>query len=285
VQGVVIATPVASHYPLAKQALLAGKHVFVEKPIAETAAQAQELTDLAKAKGLTLMIDHTFLFHPVVRRLKDLMDKDAFGKISYIDSLRVNLGLFQPDVNVLWDLAPHDLSIVDYLLDEEPSHIEATGYCHVNGQLPDIAYVTLHYGSRKVVHLNLSWMSPVKARRVAIGGSKKMAVWDDLDRDEPLRIYDSGITVMDQSTRETVMPGYRIGDVYAPRMSGREALQGVADHFAAVIAGVETSVMDGGKGVRMLKILEAAQQKLDISLGVVNAHYAHTEMRAIGKGG
>ena len=251
VEAVVIATPVGSHYPLARLALEKGKHVMVEKPICATSEQAAELTALAERNGVTLMVDHTFLFHPVVRKFKELLETDTFGTISYYDSLRVNLGLFQPDVNVLWDLAPHDLSIIDYLFDEEPVHIEASGYSHVNGHLCDIAYVTLHFPSRIVAHLNLSWMSPVKVRRIAVGGSKKMVVWDDLDRDEPLRIYDSGITIQPQQYRDAIIPGYRIGDVYAPRLPSSEALIGVADHFHAVISGQEKSIMDGPKGGRM----------------------------------
>ncbi len=274
IEAIVIATPVASHYALALQALDMGKHVLVEKPMCATSEQAAELAALAERKGLTLMVDHTFLFHPIVQKLKDLIAADTFGHVSYYDSLRVNLGLFQPDVNVLWDLAPHDLSIVDYLFDEDPVHVEASGYCHINDQLPDIAYVTLHFPSRSVVHLNLSWMSPVKARRIAIGGSKKMAVWDDMERDEPLRIYDSGITAQRQEDRMIYIPGYRIGDVHAPRIPVREALVGVAGHFYDVITKREQSVMDGRKGEKILRTLEMAQRALDANLKAINAGYA-----------
>ncbi|MBV8118541.1 MAG: Gfo/Idh/MocA family oxidoreductase, partial [Alphaproteobacteria bacterium] len=192
VEAVAIATPAATHFSLARLALLRDKHVLVEKPMCASLAEAQELVALAEEYGTTLMVDHTYLFHGAVQKLRQLRRKDALGAVSYYDSLRVNLGLFQPDLNVLWDLGPHDFSIMDYLIDEDPLHVEATGYCHVNPQLPDIVYVTVHFASRTIAHFNLSWMSPVKVRRIAIGGSKRMVVWDDLNREEKLKIYDSG---------------------------------------------------------------------------------------------
>jgi predicted dehydrogenase len=184
--------------------------------------------------------------------------------------MRVNLGLFQPDVNVLWDLGPHDLSIVDYLLGEAPIHVEASGYCHVNSHLPDIAYLTLHYPSRIVVHLNLSWMSPVKVRRLAIGGSAKMLVWDDLNSEEKIKIYNSGIEFQPQEERNVVVPEYRIGDIFSPRVPLREALAEVVDHFAKVIAGESKSIMDGRCGLRVISVLEEAQKALDTSLAQVS---------------
>ncbi len=270
VDAVLIATPVASHYPIAKLALEKGRHVMVEKPMCATSDQIAELAALAKHNGLTYMVDHTFLFHPAVRRFKRFIDEGGFGKISYYDSLRVNLGLFQPDVNVLWDLAPHDLSIIDYLFGESPVHVEASGYSHVNNDLPDIAYVTLHFPSGFVAHLNLSWMSPVKVRRITLGGSKKMAVWDDLDREEPMRIYDSGITVQPQESRHIIIPNYRIGDVHAPRLENGESLVGVANHFYAVITGQEKSIMDGSCGMRIVQTLERAQKSLENNMRITH---------------
>lgn len=269
VDAVIVATPVDTHFPLARRALQQRKHVLVEKPMCRSVAEAQELVALAERHKATLMVDHTFLFHAVVQKLVELKNSGALGTVSYYDSLRVNLGLFQPDVNVLWDLAPHDFSIMDHLFDEEPVHVEASGYCHVNGDLPDIAYVTIHFRSPMIAHFNLSWMSPVKVRRIAIGGSEKMVVWNDLDREERLKIFNSGINVQPEEQRGTIVPGYRIGDVYSPRIADTEALVGVAEHFARVIAGQEASIMDGRKGLRVVSLLEDAQRSLDASLATI----------------
>jgi predicted dehydrogenase len=269
--AVVIATPVATHFPLARQAIMRGKHVLIEKPMCASAAECEELVGLAQRHKVTLMVDHTFLFTGAVQKLRELNSSNALGKISYYDSLRVNLGLFQPDVNVLWDLAPHDFSILDYVIGVEPIHVEATGYCHVNPHLPDIAYVTIHCASGMIAHFNLSWMSPVKVRRIAIGGDRQMAVWDDLDREEKIRIYNSGIRFQPEDERLTIIPEYRIGDIYSPRVPSREALVGMIEHFANVIQGREAPIMGGDKGLRVVKMLEAAQASLDASLAKVAA--------------
>jgi predicted dehydrogenase len=266
VEAVAIVTPAATHFPLARRAFLRGKHVLVEKPMCADVEEARELVALADRNGVTLMVDHTYLFHGAVRKLKELHHNDSLGLVSYYDSLRVNLGLFQPDLNVLWDLGPHDFSIMDYLFDEEPLHIEATGYCHVNPHLPDIVYVTIHFASSMIAHFNLSWMSPVKVRRIAIGGSRRMAVWDDLNREEKLKIYDSGISFQQEDQRTHIMPSYRIGDIYSPRVPDCEPLAGVVAHFGNVIAGRERSIMDGRKGLRMVDMLEQAQSSLAANL-------------------
>ena len=266
IDAVAIATPVATHFEFARAAILAGKHVLVEKPMCANVAQAEELVELAKSKGVVLMVDHTFLFTGAVGRIADAVRAGELGKICYYDSMRVNLGLFQPDVNVLWDLAPHDLSIIDYLIDEEPIQIEASGYCHLNQGLPDIVYLTLHYASPMVAHLNLSWMSPVKVRRIAIGGTDKMIVWDDLNNEEKVKIFNSGIQVQSEDQRQVIIPGYRIGDIYSPRLAAKEALAGVVEHFARVIDGKESSIMDGERGLRVVRILENAQKVLDANL-------------------
>ena len=271
VEAVAIATPAATHFSLARLALLRDKHVLVEKPMCASLAEAQELVALAEEYGTTLMVDHTYLFHGAVQKLRQLRRKDALGAVSYYDSLRVNLGLFQPDLNVLWDLGPHDFSIMDYLIDEDPLHVEATGYCHVNPQLPDIVYVTVHFASRTIAHFNLSWMSPVKVRRIAIGGSKRMVVWDDLNREEKLKIYDSGISFQHEEQRTHIMPSYRVGDIYSPRISDCEPLAKVVAHFGSVIAGREPSIMDGRKGLRIVNMLEQAQSSLDASLRTTSA--------------
>jgi predicted dehydrogenase len=266
VEAVAIATPAATHFSLARRALVRGKHVLVEKPMCASVAEARELVALAEHNGVTLMVDHTYLFHGAVGKLRQLHQDGSLGAVSYYDSLRVNLGLFQPDLNVLWDLGPHDFSIMDYLFDQDPLHVEATGYCHVNPRLPDIAYVTVHFASNTIAHFNLSWMSPVKVRRIAIGGSKRMAVWDDLNREEKLKIYDSGISFQQEEQRSHIMPNYRIGDIYAPRVSDCEPLAEVVAHFGKVITGRERSIMDGRKGLRIIDMLERAQSSLDASL-------------------
>ncbi len=267
--AVLIATPVATHYPLARRAIERGKHVLIEKPMCRSAQECEELVALAAARGVTLMVDHTFLFTGAVQKLRELSTSGALGKVSYYDSLRVNLGLFQPDVNVLWDLAPHDFSILDYVIGAEPIHVEATGYCHVNSHMPDIAYVTLHCAGGLIAHCNLSWMSPAKVRRIAIGGDRRMAVWDDLDREERIRIYDSGIRVRPRDERFTIVPEYRIGDIHSPRIPSGEALAGVVSHFADVIERRERSIMGGEQGLRVVRMLEAAQAALDASLARV----------------
>ncbi|MBD9491350.1 Gfo/Idh/MocA family protein [Ensifer sp. ENS11] len=266
IDAVVIATPVSSHYDLARAALEARKHVMVEKPMCASSAEASDLVARAEAYGLTLMVDHTFLFHPAVLKLADLVHSGALGHVSYFDSQRINLGLFQPDVNVLWDLAPHDLSILDFLFGIEPVDVEATGYCHVNQGSPDISYLTLHYPNSMVAHLNLSWMSPVKLRRVAIGGSEQMVVWDDLNRDEPLKIYDSGITFHSKQERDLILPNYRIGSVSSPRLAASEPLVDVIEHFRQSITKQVTCKTDGRLGLRVVRTLERAQAALDLSL-------------------
>jgi len=262
IDAVAIVTPISTHYELAAHALRKGKHVLVEKPLSVTVAEAQDLVALAQRSDLTLLVDHVYVFHEVVRRLKELKESGALGVVSYYDSLRVNLGLFQPDMSVLWDLAPHDFSIMDYIFEEQPYVVEATGYCHVNMHLPDIVYITAHYASRMIAHLNLSWMSPVKARRIAVGGSKQMVVWDDLNYDERLKVYNSGIDFRPNDKKSTIIPGYRIGDIYSPRVPAQEPLALLVEHFATVIRTKEASPVDGRAGLRVVKLLEQAQTAL-----------------------
>jgi predicted dehydrogenase len=217
------------------------------------------------------MVDHTFLFTGAVRTIRDVANSGALGKICYFDSMRVNLGLFQPDVNCLWDLAPHDLSVIDYVLQDEIVAVEASGYCHVNRNMPDMVYLTLHYASDAIAHFNLSWMSPVKVRRFAVGGTRQMLIWDDLDQDQKIRIYNTGIEFHPASERATIIPEYRIGDIYSPRVPQREALAGVVEHFSNVICGRERSIMDGECALKVVRVLEQAQQRLEASLAAVAA--------------
>ncbi|WP_227657441.1 Gfo/Idh/MocA family protein [Candidatus Magnetaquicoccus inordinatus] len=268
---VVIATPVATHYHLAKLALEHGKHVLVEKPFCSSVSQAEELLELAKKMGVLIFLDHTYLFTTAVQMIQKICHSDELGKISYYDSMRVNLGLFQPDVNVLWDLAPHDFSIVDYLFREEPLLINATGYCHVNQNLPDIVYITMHFPSAMVAHFNLSWMSPVKVRRTFIGGSAKMLLWDDLESDQKIKIYNSGISFQPEDDREVIIPSYRLGDVYSPRVENREALASLVEHCRRVITGKEESRVSGENGLRVMRLLERTQAVLDLHLAEVAA--------------
>jgi len=243
VDAVVIATQVGYHYPLAKRALSLGKHVLCEKPLCTRVEDAEDLVETAAANNAVLMIDHTFLFTGAVQTIAALCQSGELGKISYYDSIRINLGLFQPDVNVMWDLLPHDLAIIDYLIEEELVHVEAQGYCHVNNGVPDIVYATLYYPHSFIAHLNLSWMSPVKVRRTAVGGLKKMLVWNDLDKEEKIKIYNSGIAIQPETVREIIIPSYRIGDIYSPRIPDTEALAGVVAHFNSVIRSETKSII------------------------------------------
>jgi predicted dehydrogenase len=263
VDAVAVATPVATHFDIAAHALRRGKHVLVEKPLCESGKQAEELIALADSKNVALLVDHVYVFHPAVRLLKKLLAANELGTVSYFDSLRVNLGLFQPDVNVLWDLAPHDFSILDFLFDEDPTYIEATGYSHVHPERPDIAFVTAHYKSRMIAHVNLSWMSPVKVRRTAIGGSKKMVVWDDMNNEEKIKIYNSGIELRPEEQRHI---HYRIGDIYSPRVQQGEALGGLVQETYRAITGDRRSVIDGRHGLRVVRMLESAQIALAASM-------------------
>jgi predicted dehydrogenase len=281
IDAVVIATPVATHYEIARLALEERKHVLVEKPMCASSDEAQHLVQLAKARKRVLMVDHTFLFTGAVQQIHTIVDHGDLGRISYVDAMRINLGPFRRDVNVLWDLGPHDLSIVDHILGEEPLQIEASGYCHANSCQADMAYLTLHYPSRIVVHLNLGWISPVKVRRFAVGGSAKTLVWDDLSSQEKLKIYTGGSDPRSQEDRNVLLAEFRSGDILSPRVSTREALAGVVEHFAKVIAGQEESIMDGRSGMRIVRMLEAAQRALDESLAHVRRLGAN-RMGAVG---
>lgn len=272
--AVLIATPVSSHHSLAAAALAAGKHVLVEKPLTRTSEEAIDLIARAERANKILMVDHTFLFTGAVQTIAGIVRRGDLGKVCYIDSMRVNLGLFQPDVNCLWDLAPHDLSIIDHIVDSDVVAVEASGYGHVDPARPDMAFLTVHYADEMVAHLNLSWMSPVKIRRFAMGGTSKMLIWDDLDQDQKIKIYDHGIEFQPQDQRNAIIPEYRIGDIHAPRVPRREALAGVADHFVKVVAGQAQPLMDGPRGLKVVRLLERAQQQLDSNMAAVTASRA-----------
>lgn len=261
IDAVAIVTPVWTHFDLAKLALENGKHVFVEKPFTFTTAQGEELIELANRKNLKIMVDHTFLFTGAVRRMKQLIDDGTLGNLYYYDSTRVNLGLFQHDVNVLWDLAPHDLSIMDYLIHEKPEALVATGERHLNGHA-DIAFMTLYYPDNMIGHINVNWLSPVKVRTTLIGGEKKMLVWNDLEADEKLKIYDKGVQKTSGEAVYQALVSYRTGDMWAPRVEQTEALKLEASYFVDCIVNDKTPFNDGVAGLHVVRMLEAADQSL-----------------------
>lgn len=263
IDAVVIATPVLSHYDLALEALRAGKHVLVEKPLAAAAADAAQLVEEASKQGRVLMVDHTFVYTGAVRKIHDLITNGALGDLYYYDSVRVNLGLFQHDVDVMWDLAVHDLSIIDYVLPERPIAVAATGMSHFPGQPANMAYLTLFFNSTLIAHIHVNWLSPVKVRRTLVGGSRNMIVYDDLEPSEKLRIYDRGIS-MNESPESlyTMLVSYRTGDMSAPQLDITEALRTEALHFAACIQNGERPISDGSAGLRVVRILEAATRSL-----------------------
>jgi predicted dehydrogenase len=225
VDAIAIVTPVRTHYELARKALNNGKHVFVEKPFTSTVAQAEELLELADRKNLIIMVDHTFLFTGAVKKIKEFIDDNILGELYYYDSMRVNLGLFQHDVNVIWDLAPHDLSIMDYIVGEKAEAITATGKKHFCNGHEDIAFITVFFANNLIGHFNVNWISPVKIRTTLIGGEKRMLVWNDLEADEKVKIYDKGVNIENREGVYDLLIKYRSGDMWAPRVEQSEALK------------------------------------------------------------
>jgi predicted dehydrogenase len=267
IDAVAIATPVRTHASFALAALKAGKHVLVEKPMASSVREAEEMVKLASDNGLTLMVDHIFVYSPPVRKIRELMDLGELGDLTFIDSVRINLGLFQHDVNVVWDLAPHDLSIVDFLLGRLPRSLSAFGACHAQGkgsdEIEDVAYLNLDFGDGLLANFHVNWLSPVKVRHFIIGGTKKSIVYNDLDQSEKVRVYDRGITVSeDAEARRGVLIGYRTGDVWSPNIPQTEPLQQMVRHFAECIRDKKKPMTDGESGLRVVRILEAAQRSI-----------------------
>jgi len=267
IDAVAIVTPVHTHFALAKRALEHGKHVFIEKPFTTTTAQAEELIELATRRNLTIMVDHTFLFTGAVRKIRQLMDEGVLGDIYYYDSTRVNLGLFQHDVSVVWDLAPHDLSIMDFLIHDKPEAVIATGETHLNG-LVDVAYITVYFPGNTIAHINVNWLSPVKIRTTLIGGEKRMLVWNDLEADEKLKIYDKGVAVNGHGNGNgkqglyDLLVSYRSGDMWAPRVEQTEALKVELSYFVECVRTTQTPINDGVAGLRVVQLLEAADRSL-----------------------
>lgn len=262
--AVAIATPVSTHFQLARQSLLAGKHVFVEKPLASTVREAEELVELAAARNLVLMVDHTFVYTGAVRKMRELVAAGVLGELYYYDSTRVNLGLFQHDVNVIWDLAVHDLSILDYVVAEQPCAVSATGVSHIPGKVENLAYVTMFFESSLMGHLNVNWLAPVKVRRTLLGGSKKMVVYDDVEPSEKIKIYDKGVDVGETEDIYRRLISYRSGDVLAPQLDITEALRTEASEFADSIEQNRRPLTDGEAGLRVVRILAAATQSMQL---------------------
>lgn len=263
IDAVAIATPVATHAMLALAALQAGKHVLVEKPMASSVADAEALVAEADRRGLTLMVDHTFVYTPAVRKIRQLVEDGELGDIYYYDSVRINLGLFQHDVNVLWDLAVHDLSIMDYVLGRSAEAVSATGMSHVRGKPEDVAYLTMFFEGTLLGHVHASWLAPVKVRRTLIGGSRRMIVFDDLEASEKVKVYDRGISVdSNPENLYQVLVGYRSGDMWAPHLPVAEALQIEMAHFAECISTGARPLTDGAAGLRVVRLLDAAATSL-----------------------
>ncbi|MEB3286038.1 MAG: Gfo/Idh/MocA family oxidoreductase [Vampirovibrionales bacterium] len=259
---VAIATPVSAHYPLAKEALLNGKHVFVEKPFTATSEQAEELIALAEKKNLTIMVDHTFLFTGAVLKIKELLENDILGKVLYYDSSRVNLGLFQSDVNVVWDLAPHDFSILNFLLEEQPVALSAHGIDFFSRGSESAAFVTAYFSDNRIAHFNFNWFSPVKIRRTLIGGTKKMLVWNDLVPDEKVRIYDKGVDIQSKEGIYDALVQYRTGDVFVPKLDMTEPLIRECQYFIDCVQSAKKPLNDGQAGLKIVRMLEACDRSL-----------------------
>jgi predicted dehydrogenase len=261
IDAVAVVTPVWTHYALAKAALENGKHVFVEKPFTSNAAQGEKLINLARQKNLKIMVDHTFLFTGAVKKISQLLDEGSLGKLYYYDSTRVNLGLFQHDINVLWDLAVHDLAIMDHLIKASPEAIVATGQKHLNGY-EDVAFMTLYFPEKVIAHINVNWLSPVKVRTTLIGGERRMLVWNDLEADEKVKVYDKGVDITNREGLYELLVNYRSGDMWAPQLEQVEALRMELSYFVDCISGGQEPFNDGCAGLRVVKMLEAASESL-----------------------
>jgi predicted dehydrogenase len=287
IEAVAIATPVSTHYGLASRCLEAGLHVLVEKPLAATTQEAKLLVDLAARKQRILMVDHTYLFSPAVRRIKELVEHGELGDLYYVDSVRINLGLFQHDINVIWDLAPHDLSIVDYVLDYEARSISAWGCAHARPEIEDIAYVNVDYGDRMLANFHVNWLSPVKIRQMIFAGSRKSLIFNDLNTTEPIKIYDRGIEMPEGAEeRRKLQIDYRSGDIWSPHIEPAEALQRVVAHFAECIREGKPPVSGGPLGLRVVRLLEAATRSIRAQGGrVVLANGVHGNGNGNGQAG
>jgi predicted dehydrogenase len=262
IDAIIIATPVFSHFELAQKALQKGKHILLEKPMASSVAECEELISLSTQNNLVLMVDHTFLYTGAVEKIKETIDAGTLGNIKYLDSTRINLGLFQPDINVLWDLAPHDLSILRYLYNAMPYSINATGISHTNNGIENIAFMTLNYSSGFIAHLNCSWSSPVKVRMMLIGGDKKMVIYNDVEPTEKIKIYDTAYQLKTDEDKKQILVDYRVGDIFVPKISNKEALESVASDFINSIIQNTPPRSSYTIGSDTVKMLEAADKSI-----------------------
>lgn len=265
IDAVVVATPPSTHYPLAKKALMAGKHVLVEKPLTRASCEAEELVQIAKESNLTLMVDHTFIYSGAVRKIRDIIDSGELGDILYIDSVRINLGIFQQDVSVIEDLAPHDISIFDYLLNAKPVSVSATGIAPVSfgNHTPDsLVYGAIQYDSGVLAHFHLSWLSPVKIRRMLIGGTKKTVVYDHLEPDNQIMIYEKGLDLVEDGNRKRLLGERRLGDMYAPKVDQTEPLERLCNQFVKSALNGHSAPTDGDAGLRVVRVLESLNQSM-----------------------
>jgi len=263
--AVVVATPVSSHFALGMKALEGGKHLLMEKPIAASSGEAVQLMEEAERRGLVLLVDHTFVYTGAIRKMQELVSGGEIGDVYYYDSVRINLGLFQHDVNVLWDLAVHDLSIMDAVLPASPCAVSATGMSHFTGQPENVSYLTLFFEGPLIAHIHVNWLAPAKVRRTLVGGSRKMIVYDDLDPSEKVKVYDKGVTMNESTESESIykmLIGYRTGDMWAPQIDMTEALRAETRHFIDCIEGKDKPITDGKTGLRVVKILEAAEESI-----------------------
>jgi predicted dehydrogenase len=261
INAVAVITPVNTHFELSRKALQMGKHVFVEKPFTCTVEQAEELIELAEKKNLKIMVDHTFLFTGSVKKIKEIVEDNVLGDLYYFDSMRINLGLFQHDVNVIWDLAPHDISIMDHIIGETPRGIVATGISKFNG-IEYVAYITIYFNNNVIAHINVNWLSPVKVRTTLIGGKKKMLVWNDIVSDEKVKVYDKGVEIDSKEGVYSLLVNYRSGDMWAPKIPETEALKLEAECFVDCILNDRNPINDGVAGLRIVRILQAANKSL-----------------------
>ncbi|MDA8427763.1 MAG: Gfo/Idh/MocA family oxidoreductase [Geobacteraceae bacterium] len=262
VDAIAISTPVATHYDFARKAMEHGKHVLLEKPATTSVAESEKLVELAEKHKLTFMVDHTFIYTGAVRKMKEIVEQGGLGELYYFDSVRINLGLFQRDVNVLWDLAPHDIAIMEHLVKERPSSVCANGACHVGNGFENVAYLTVYFPSGLIAHFHNNWLSPVKVRTMLVGGSKKTIHYDDMEVSEKIKVYDRGVDITTPEGAHEVRVSYRMGDMWAPRLDQTEALSRMIAEFTGCVQTGRCSLTDGVSGLNVVKILEASEMSI-----------------------
>jgi predicted dehydrogenase len=270
IDAVLIALPVFLHYEIAKKALNAGKHVLVEKPMTDSVDTSAELIELAQKNNKVLMCDHTFLYTGAVKKIYQLIQDKHLGNLQYFDSVRINLGLFHSDVNVIWDLAPHDIAILNYLYGIEPYSVSATGYSHTNNEIENLAYLTMFYQQGFIAHASVSWISPIKIRKILIGGEQKMVVYDDIEPTEKIKIYDSGYSVTSYEEENRIKVDYRTGDIFIPKLDTTEALKGMAADFTSAVVNNTIPLSSAELGYKVVKVLQAAEQSIKQNGRLVN---------------